>query len=524
MLKDDKFTQAIKLYDGLGDSVLDDGRTVRDACRLVGKISLWDCLSTYLILYRLPLCVSAAAGRVHSRREFVRPFLGTLARIRDTVFFPPRYTNQGLLEPNPKPGYIRILYLSFNETFFRDVLQSVYIATDKKNSVYQSLVLTNARDGHRSKTQLSIWDFYSEDVIESDTRGLSSLKELKRELLDAITPKRYLPPDGVCVDWQQLKREFRWLCNRELPRLIYFAAAAYKVLSHYAPTIIVTADDADQKCKLFELVARELRIPALVIQQGFTRSDYPDWRHFAGEYVAAMGPTSLETLVGQGVPREVVTVTGHPGFDKLKYISGEENTATRVILGIGSDDFLIVFCSQPYYLGTFRSPEVRSEMIRACCETVSAVPGARLIVKAHPQEDVSALKKLCANCPNIQIVDSQVEVASLIKACDVFITMFSQTTLEAIYADKPVININFPGSGVKSPFLDGKATCLVKSREEIRIAISKLLEGDYGFFKNQDNRIAKDKMLKDWAFLNDGKATDRVIDLISNICRSRLTK
>ena len=86
----------------------------------------------------------------------------------------------------------------------------------------------------------------------------------------------------------------------------------------------------------------------------------------------------------------------------------------------------------------------------------------RLIVKAHPRDDVPALKKLCANYPRIRIVDSQVEVASLIKACDAFITMFSQTTLEALYADKPVININFPGSGVKSPFLMARRRALPK--------------------------------------------------------------
>ena len=70
---DDKFAQAARLYDGVGNFELGDGRTVRDACRLVGNVSLWDCLSTYLILYRFPMCVSGGAGLAHSYTERVRP-------------------------------------------------------------------------------------------------------------------------------------------------------------------------------------------------------------------------------------------------------------------------------------------------------------------------------------------------------------------------------------------------------------------------------------------------------------------
>lgn len=521
---DDNFSQAIRLYEGVGNLELGDGRTVRDACRLVGNVSLWDCLSTYLILYRFPFCVSGGAGLAHSYRERVRPLLGTLARVRDTVLIPPNYTVQGLTQSTPKSGHIRVLFVGFSEVFFRDVLRSVYSALENEGAGYQSIVLTGERYGRRPQNHFSVWDYFSEDVKAAATRGMFSLKGLKKELLSAMALGRHGALEDVAVDRKCLRRELSWLCNRELPRLIYVAAATYKVLSYYAPTLIVTADDADQKSKVVELAARELRMPTLVVQQGITRADYPDWKHFAGDYVASMGPTSLETIVGQGVPREAVTVTGHPGLDKLKQASEQENAATRAALQVGPDEFLVIFTSQPYYLGTFSSRRARCEMIGACLETISGIPGVRLIVKAHPRDDVPALKKLCTNYSRILIVDGQVEVASLIKACDAFITMFSQTTLEALYADKPVININFPGSGVKSPFFDGKATCLAESREDIRVAITKLSEGDYGFFQDHDNRFAKEKMLNEWAFLNDGKATGRVVNLISGICASRVSE
>ena len=153
---------------------------------------------------------------VHRARA---PLLGTLARVRDTVLFPPSYTVQGLTQSTPKSGHIRVLFVGFSEVFFRDVLRSVYSALEKESAGYQSIVLTGAGYGRRPQNHFSVWDYFSADVKAAATRGLSALDELKQALPGAIAAKRGAHLDGIAVDWPILRREFSWLCNRELPRL-----------------------------------------------------------------------------------------------------------------------------------------------------------------------------------------------------------------------------------------------------------------------------------------------------------------
>ena len=517
MTEVDKFVQAEKLYDFVGSCQLDDGRTVRDAFRLVGNISLWDCLSSYLILYRFPLCFLEGREKVILYKERFRPLLGTMGRIYDTIISPTRLSSDGIISGRSGAKEEIILFLGFNETHFRDVLKSIYSEIRADDSLYKPIVLTSAKDGYYRQDHLSIWDCISDAAASTVVSGLSLANDLKKTLLSKLTPDRCPVPTGFLVDWAALRRELSWLCNREIPRLVYLAAAVNNVLSHFAPSLILTADDADQRSKLVELTARESGTPTLVVQQGFTRSDYPDWRHFKGDYVAAMSSTSLETIVGQGVPRQVVTITGHPGHDKLKENSASETSATRTSIGVASNTFVALFASQPYVIGAYKSENARSEVIRQVCETLSAIEGAQLVIKAHPYESISELKVLCQKCPRTIIIGGEMEIAELIKSCDIFITMFSQTTLEALYADKPVINIDFPGAVTYSPFRDGRATMIVKCCEELRAAILKMISGDYSFYQQTDHLKAKKAMISDWAYRNDGMATNRVTDLIRYI-------
>jgi CDP-glycerol glycerophosphotransferase (TagB/SpsB family) len=515
-MNNDQFIQATKLYDYLGAYVLEDGRTVRDAFCLVGNVSLWDCLSTYLVLYRLPLCILSNAESSTSYIERARPMLGSVANLYDTVIRPPKFSNIGLEVESPDIKVNNILFLGFNTHHFRDVLQSVHHEMEEVQN-YKPVVLTSARKGYYRHSYLSVWDCMSSEVIKSTADGLSSLKDLKRMLLRGITPGRYEVPTGFLIDWVSLRRELCWLCNREIPRLLYIAAAVNKVLSFYAPLLIVTADDADQKSKLVELSARELGIPSLVIQQGITQENYPDWRHFAGDYVAVMSSKSLETIISQGVPRNALTITGHPGYDKLKKTDEKEILVTRSTLGFNSGDFVVIFATQPYTLGVFTDSETRDEIIREICETISSIVGVNLVIKAHPYDSIDTLRRLSRHCKNTQIVGGELEIAGLIKATDLFVTMFSQTTLEALYAGKPVINVKFPGILAESPFYDGNATLLATSRGDIEGAIIKLVNKNFEFFHHPNQKCASMKLLENWIYRNDGQATHRIIKLIDEI-------
>ena len=53
-----------------------------------------------------------------------------------------------------------------------------------------------------------------------------------------------------------LKNELAWILYREIPRLAPFIALAKTLFSKNYPSLLVTADDADQKCRAFSLYAK----------------------------------------------------------------------------------------------------------------------------------------------------------------------------------------------------------------------------------------------------------------------------
>ena len=277
--------------------------------------------------------------------------------------------------------------------------------------------------------------------------------------------------------------------------------------------LIITADDADQRSKMASYVARKYGIRTLVVQQGTTTKNYPDWYHFAGDCVAAMSEKSREIIIAQGVDPELIEVTGHPGHDKL--LKSEYENLNEV--NECNSGFIVLFASQPYVLGAFRSKVARRNAIRETCEAISSIKWAKLIVKAHPYENMKELRSILKNCKNIEIVGRDVEIAELIKSCDVFVTMFSQTTLEALYANKPVININFPNVVLNSLYFSGKATKVAVDKADLLQEITAIKNGT-SFYLTKEAQAAKNTLLCEWAFKNDGLATQRVTNLVKKYC------
>jgi len=514
-----QFKRSIELYDCISSAKLGDCGSVREAFRLSGDISYWDCLSTYLVLYRFPTCF-LDKKKVVTYKEKIRPFLGALAHKYESLHWFIARKNKNSNERSKTNIEKSILFLGFNEIHYRDVLKSVYVAVNNENFFCTAQVLESSRKKYSNQKHLNISDFISKESLSRISKDIFELKKIKKELLNIMRPGMLKDPVDCLVDWPALRREISWICNREIPRLIYYAAMINEIFFKNNPLLIITADDADQRSKVVEFYARKQGISTLVIQQGYASQGYPDWHYFTGDYVAAMSEKSLQAIEGQGVERKSITVTGHPGFDRLKTIYVDETLKIRQSLNIQACKFIALFASQPYVLGAFISQEARLGAIKDICESISSIEGVQLIVKAHPFDDIGELRRICKSYKNAIIIGRELEVCELIKSCDVFITMFSTTTLEALYADKPVINIDFTRTVVNSAFLAGKATRVVKNKLELIDVICKLIAGNNNFFTTPNFQIEKSKLLNDWVYKNDGLATVRVVKLIKYILKS----
>lgn len=507
------FPHAIGLYEALGNSTLADGRTLFDSLKVVGDVSLWSCLSTYLILYRFPLCFEKSAVPLS---ECYRPYIGGFAQLRDRLFSIGRYSTEGVKINHQSCDTSTVLLLQFSEYIYQSVLSPIHQKLTTGPSSLKVVALAHDRRSHTGNCY-SVLDFCTSAMKLRRAIGFDLIKKLTDPILELATKANLNVKYADQINRDALRRELHWLCTREFPRLVTLAASAYEVMESIRPSLILTGDDADQKCKLFELIGASYSIPSLVVQQGFSRPDYPDWKYFAGHHVAVMGPSSVEVITAQGVPVDHLTVTGHPGFDQYVNLTIDEVIDTRRSLGLATKESFIFFASQPYLPNAFKSQAARDDMIKSVLNASECLTGIRLVIKPHPNDNVAELKRLCEGFANVMLVDGVYSTPSLIRACDVFVTMFSQATFEALYANKPVININFLDSGIKAAFLSKGATLVACTENEVMEAFKAVAAGDFSFFQSEARHTAAAMLLRDWVFIPDGCAGDRVVELIQKL-------
>lgn len=517
---DRKFEQAVRLARVLGEVRLDSGRTLREALRLDQRISLWDVVETIMVLYRFPLPFVPEDGQAAWSRRMayrMRPYRGLAARFRDYVRRPSR-TAVGCAEwlAANRP----VLITCFTQAFYPQVLQSVAESIAERD-LGNVVVLHDGPPSQflsssRAVRVQSIWDHWDDGVARQHRSLRQHLLSLKREVLGTSQLSRLMGDISRQFGNIKVKNDLVWLFWREFVRLIPQWAVAKHILARHRPSLIISADDADPRCRIYSLLARAAGIPSLLVQQGLSSRDYPEWRFLSHDTVAAMGERSRRDLTAQGVDPERIVVTGHPGFDTFASTDPGVVADIRNDLGIPREHRLILFASQPSYVGAFDRPQKRTDMIKAVVNVATSMKGVTLVIKPHPGEKRKELAALVGKAEGVVLVDGTVDIAPLIKACDVFITFFSTTALQALYVGKPVITIDVPGSGGGRLYTDSHATWVARSCEDLRRHLTNLFSPQREEFQST-RKEARQRFLREMAYQPDGRAKERVLQVIVDL-------
>lgn len=418
-MNDPAFDRSVDLIRLIGALDVPGGESVRDVLRLGGSVSLWDAVAPTLALYRFPrLCSERPLRRRERLARAVWPYRGMAGRLRDRLLRR-RTMDDTQCSRWPQDNAV-VLFPAFWPLFFRDVLEPV---ADLVGSSGHATSVALGNEG-----QHSVWRHWDAEV--------QAHYDLLRRRLAHIAGRFFGSWDvprlahgaaaerGIRIDAALIRGELRWLFWRELPRLLPQAAVAEHIFHRHRVDMIVTADDADPRCRLYSLRGRSRQIPVLLVQQGIGNVKAVEWRFFSADAVAAMGETSRAMLENHGVPAERITLTGHPGFDRLVQRQPAKSSAPR--------GMTLLFTSQPFYVGAFQSEESRREMIRAIFRAAGAAGNIRVVVKPHPSDDERELRELARGFDHVEFVDRTIDVADLIAGCDVLATFFSNTALQAL--------------------------------------------------------------------------------------------
>ena len=521
-MSDFRFENSVKLFQSLKELKLPSGETLGKGLTCSSPVSLWDVVAVYMVYYRFPLLWSQKNSLSRQQRLglHIRPYRGLAGRIRDyvtTVHSRPCNSGCRLWPANCST----LLFLGFQDLFYKNVLQPVAEWLIKNSESYVVVLGQQSsckKDGVIIKGQnfQSIWGHWDDKVKLRTQELLEQLRPVQKFMLDTNQFDTMVRRANIDVDISALQREFKWFFWRECRRLIPQIAIAEHILTEHRPALIVSADNADQRCRIYSFLGQRLGIPSLVVQQGLTYRDYPEWKFFSMSEVAAMGDISRADMMSQGIPEERITVTGPPAFDRLLLPEPEACANIRAEHGVKDEQFMVLFASQPYQVGGFKTPDIRLEMIKAIIKATASLVRVQLVVKPHPIEDISILRRIIGQRPRVTLFERAADISLLIKACDVLLTFTSTVALQALYIGKPVLNVDFPESGLASIFLDSGATWVARSDKEIQFQLRELT-GERRGFEIAKKEEARQRFVRDWAYLQDGGAAERVGKKILNL-------
>lgn len=223
----------------------------------------------------------------------------------------------------------------------------------------------------------------------------------------------------------------------------------------------------------------------------------PDVHLCAGSYsgeIRSFFRTSCQTIV-----------TGQPRYDhffQAHKLCNKELIITK--LGLDPKKRVILWASDT----TIGSQEENSEIIRAVLRAMGEIPEAQLVIKLHPEEDPDAplYKSLLSNPP--LILGRETDIFPLLVVCDLLLAKASTTVGEAVGLGKPVIILDFNGTGRSSRFLQENVAFGVAKETELLPAMRKCLASPGLLSPNREKFIEK------YLYKLDGKASERIADVV----------
>jgi hypothetical protein len=205
---------------------------------------------------------------------------------------------------------------------------------------------------------------------------------------------------------------------------------------------------------------------------------------------AMMDDLALEGAIFDGIPREILNVTGHPGLASLesdrRELGAEQRAALRNKWNVPPDRDVILFVSEPVAKDQGTSPESpgfrgyteTSVLADLCRELQPAADRVALIVAPHPREDpgeVAALWQSCRGKLSGGLVTG-VSGRSAVLCADRVSGMASILLYEAWLLGKPVLSLQ-PGLRRDDLRLIGRrdGVILIDREAEIATGVSTFL-------------------------------------------------
>lgn len=261
------------------------------------------------------------------------------------------------------------------------------------------------------------------------------------------------------------------------------------------------------------MVARNENIPSFSLLTAITNPNPIVREWFHADKIFVYGQHGKKMLMNLGYNEERIEVTGHPRYDFLKKISLVESRAfLKNEYAIDNTKKIIIIAMSMWH----NDDHIwMSDFIKFCNKN-----HFEIIIKIHPmykntnilinRNKVKLIKETCAGYK--YLITHDIDIYILLSAADLIITDFSNVGIEGLLLGKSVFSINF----VKQEwdYLDYSKISsveIIHNYAQLEKQTQKVLETSFS-----DKILPIEKDIEDYNFKNDGKASERIVNFLSN--------
>jgi len=289
--------------------------------------------------------------------------------------------------------------------------------------------------------------------------------------------------------WNAVEQDFDYLVCRTAREVARNIKHFRQVVETVKPNAVVVAFDEAPSMRSHVLLAKALGIPTVEVQHGLL-TPMSVYAEPVSDWFAAGGDSGKKVYVGTGVPEDRVVVTGFPRNDV--YCKAQAN---------GHQGRSVLFATNP--LDAKRNLSIIG-VLAECCDSV--------VVKPHPSEKAALYLPMVRKHRNVTVRDSGQDIAPMIADCDVLVMEDSTAGIEAAMMNKPIVNIGIAKTSV-SPYVSARIAASATSLDTLGEVVDSALRDSHTIVAQRE------RFVYDYAYLQDGKAAERVAELIKRVAR-----
>lgn len=291
------------------------------------------------------------------------------------------------------------------------------------------------------------------------------------------------------------------------------------IIEKEKPRLFIVLNELEMFGRTIVGIAKSKRIKTLYLQHGAI-AEHPSYVKLYANKMAAWGNEAKKIMIGLGSKASDITVTGNPSYDQLISWKVDRDYIYKK-LGLDTRKGVVVLATQP--AGFEVSKENNIKVAKSVIKAVESFPNKQLLLKLHPDEYGFLYAKIIKGmkAKNVRIckhhlVNYKINIFDVLSICDLLITQFSTTAMEAMIKNKPVVTINLTGKPDMMAYAKSKAAIGVYKTKDIAPAIKKAL-----YNKKTQNNLSRNR--KRFVYQNcyklDGNATKRVVGLVKGMVR-----